>query len=106
MPEIVVLVTAASPDEASRIGRDLVEQRLAACANIVPGVTSIFSWQGKISEETECLLILKSRDELFDQIMKAVKASHSYELPEVIALPIVSGLPEYLRWICESTSSH
>ena len=101
--EIVVFVTASSEEEATKIGRVLVEAGLAACANILPGVRSIFRWEGKISEEAESLIILKSRGELFDALAATVKKHHSYRVPEIIALPIVRGAADYLAWIREAT---
>ncbi len=100
--EIVVLITTASEAEAVKIGRELVETGLAACANILPGIRSIFRWQGRVSEEREVLVIIKSKADLFQDLAGAVKRLHSYEVPEVIALPIVRGLQAYLDWIAES----
>ncbi|MBM4123571.1 MAG: divalent-cation tolerance protein CutA [Nitrospira sp.] len=97
--EIVVFVTAASQEEAARIGRRVVEEGLAACANILPGVRSIFSWEGKISEEQESLMILKSRAGLFEDLATVVKSLHSYSVPEIIAIPIVKGADDYLSWL-------
>lgn len=102
--EVIVFVTASSDKEAGRIGRGVVEAKLAACANILPGIRSIFRWQGKISEEKETLLILKSREALFSDLAKAVKALHSYQVPEIIALPIKQGWPDYLQWIRDVTA--
>jgi periplasmic divalent cation tolerance protein len=101
--EIVVLVTAATDEEAARIGRGMVEAQLAACANILPGVRSIFWWQGKISDEGETLLLLKSRSDLFEDLAEMVRQLHSYEVPEIIALPIVFGSQPYLSWIRQNT---
>ncbi|MGH7166549.1 MAG: divalent-cation tolerance protein CutA [Nitrospiraceae bacterium] len=101
--EIVVLVTASSEEEAARIGRALVEGSLAACANVLPRVRSIFRWEGKVSEEQESLMIVKSRSDLFDDLAKTVKRLHSYQVPEIIAVPIAHGSPEYLAWIHEVT---
>jgi periplasmic divalent cation tolerance protein len=100
---IVVLVTAASKRQAGRIGEALVGEGLAACANIVPGIRSIFRWKGKVSKEREILLIVKSRADLFGKIAAAVKRLHSYQVPEVIAFPIAQGAADYLAWIWEST---
>lgn len=97
--EIVVLVIASSEEEAARIGRALVEQGLAACANILPRVHSIFRWEGKVSEEQESLMVVKSRSDLFDDLAQTVKTLHSYQVPEIIAVPIVHGSAEYLAWI-------
>lgn len=99
MDEIVVLVTAGSEAEATRIARALVEQDLVACVNILPDVRSIFHWEGKITEEREFLLVAKTVSQAFDRVATAVKSLHSYNVPEVIALPIQHGLPEYLSWV-------
>ena len=100
---IVVLVTCSSMEEAEKIGNSLVEKKLAACVNVVPEIKSIFYWKGKISRENEILLIAKSRMELFDSIQSEIKELHSYEVPEIIALPISAGSEKYLDWIREET---
>jgi periplasmic divalent cation tolerance protein len=100
---IVVLVTASSQEEAKMIGASLVEQKLSACANIVSGVHSIFSWKGEICREEETLLVLKTRKSLFEPLCQAVKNIHSYSVPEIIALSVVEGSKEYLEWIEENT---
>ena len=100
---IVVLITAASREEADRIARRLVEDRLAACVTIVPQVRSIFLWEQKLSQEDEVLLLVKSRRARFAQLAAAVKRLHSYSVPEIIALPVVTGSADYLRWVSEST---
>ena len=99
MGEIVVLVTVGSEDEATKISRILVERELAACVNMISGVRSIFQWDGKITEEQEFLLLIKTVDQAFDQLALAVKTNHSYSVPEVIALPILHGTGDYLAWI-------
>ncbi len=99
---IVVFVTAKDRAEAKKISDQLLEKKLIACANIVEGVESVFWWQGKIDQAKETLIILKSKQSLFKKIVKTVKANHSYDVPEVIALPIVDGNPDYLKWIDES----
>ena len=99
---IVVLITASSMDEAQVIGRALVDCRLAACVNIAPGLRSLFWWQGKIEDQEEVLMVVKSRGELLPSIIEAVKRLHSYTVPEVIAIPIVAGSADYLAWIDES----
>jgi len=104
--EVVVFVTVPSEKEGVFLGRTLVEQRLVACATLIPNVRSIFRWEGKISEEQECLLVLKSRTEVYDALEVAVKAHHSYDVPEIIALPILQGSAEYLSWIREMTKEH
>ena len=105
MDEIVVLVTVGSEGEATKISSILVERGLAACVNIIPGVRSIFRWEGNITEEQEFLLLAKTVNKAFDQLTSAVKANHSYRVPEVIALPIHHGSEEYLTWIRDMTKS-
>ncbi|HZY31576.1 MAG TPA: divalent-cation tolerance protein CutA [Candidatus Methylomirabilis sp.] len=99
---IVVLITTSSVIEAEAIGRALVEERVAACVNIIPGLRSLFRWEGKIEEQEETLMLVKSRGECLPSILEAVKRLHSYTVPEVIALPILGGSPDYLAWIDES----
>ena len=100
---IVVLVTAGSKEEAQKIARGLLEEKLAACVNIIDGVESHFWWQGKIDIVKEALLVIKTKKELFNKLAKKVKSLHSYSVPEIIALPIVTGNTEYLNWINDST---
>ncbi|NTV30072.1 MAG: divalent-cation tolerance protein CutA [Candidatus Omnitrophica bacterium] len=99
----VVLITASNADEAERIARGLLEKKLAACCNIVPGLRSLYWWQGKLEDSSEVLLLVKTRRELFTELVAAVKALHSYTVPEVVMLPIVEGSGEYLQWIDGST---
>ena len=99
---IVVLITTISMAEAQVIGRALVEGRVAACVNIVPGLRSLFRWQGTIEEQEETLMLVKSRSEYLPSILDTVKRLHSYTVPEVIALPILAGSSDYLAWIDES----
>ena len=101
--EMVVFVTTSSPAEAEKIGRALVEEKLVACANILSQVRSIYRWQGKICDEPEALMILKTRSGQIKKIIQRVRSLHSYTVPEIIALPILAGSKEYLRWICEVT---
>ena len=96
---IIVFVTAKDGDEAKKISLKLVEEKLVACANIVHGVSSIFFWEGKVDKADEVLLVLKSKKSLFNKIIAAVKLVHSYTCPEIIAIPIVDGNKDYLRWI-------
>lgn len=100
---IVVYVTVPDVDEAERIGRSLVEGRLAACVNIVPQIHSFFRWEGKVVDESEALLIVKTRRALFDSLRTHVKQMHPYDIPEVIALPVVAGHRPYLKWLDEAT---
>jgi periplasmic divalent cation tolerance protein len=100
---IVVFVTCGSEEEALKIARVLVEEKLAACANMVSPLRSIYRWEGKIWDEKEWLLIIKTQQSSFEDLSKRVKALHSYSVPEIIALPIVEGSPAYLTWIEENT---
>jgi periplasmic divalent cation tolerance protein len=101
--EVIVLITAASDSEAAKIARSLVEGHLAACVNILPGVRSLFFWDGKTRDERETLLICKSRSPLMNKIIQRVRSLHSYSVPEIIALPIIAGSPDYLEWVGEMT---
>ncbi len=101
--EIVALVTAPDEDSAAMIGRTLVEERLAACANIVRGIRSIYRWKGDICDERECLLVIKTASGRFPQLEKRVRSMHPYEVPEIIALEISEGFKPYLQWIAENT---
>ena len=105
MSHVVVFVTASSPEEAARIGRALVDERLAACANLISPISSTYWWEGEVEEAKEALIILKTRQDLLGQLTHRVQALHSYTVPEVIALPIVGGNPDYLRWIDDSVVS-
>ena len=100
---IIVLVTTASEEEATTIGKTIVKQGLAACANILALKTSIFQWEGQIVEEQECLIMMKSRADLFEDLAMAVRGLHSYKVPEIVAVPIVQGSQDYLKWVMEST---
>jgi len=102
---IVVLVAASSEEEAMALGRMLVDQRLVACVNILPKLKSIFQWDGKIAEEEECLMILKTVKPLFKALEKVIISQHSYEVPEIIALPVVEGSESYLSWVHDETQS-
>lgn len=105
MDNLVVLVTAPGGEEAARIARALVEERLAACANIISGVRSIYTWQGKVEDDTEVLMVIKTREPLFDALARRVAELHTYEVPEVIAMPIARGAEAYLRWMGEVTGA-
>jgi periplasmic divalent cation tolerance protein len=98
---LVVLVTAPGREEALRISESLVKDRLCACCNVVEGVSSIFTWKGALEHEKECLIIIKTNSALFENLMARIKELHSYDVPEIISLPVISGNPAYLRWIDE-----
>jgi len=101
--KIVVLVTCQSARQARTIARRLVEQRLAACGNVVEApVRSIYRWKGKVESAKECVLVLKTSRRRFPALEKAVRKLHSYDVPEVIALPVVAGSRPYLDWLSES----
>lgn len=100
---ILVLITAPDVETARTIAGALVEQKLAACVNIAPGIQSLFTWNGALNDEREVLLIAKSSLELFEaRLVPAVLALHPYQVPEIIALPVIAGLPAYLDWMAES----
>lgn len=103
MDKIVVLITASNEEEAVIIAKGLVEDRLAACVNIVPGVRSVYRWEGKVHDDPECLLVAKTAAANFEMLEGRVKSLHSYEVPEIIALPIVKGYEPYMSWLMEST---
>ena len=96
---VVLLITTASAEEARRIAEVLLKQRKAACVNIVPKVSSLFWWQDKIDSAEENLLIVKTKTSLLSEIVTLVGEIHSYDIPEIIALPIVGGNQDYLEWI-------
>ncbi len=100
---IVVFVTAGSHDEAQRIADGLIEGRLAACVSVVPEIFSRYRWGGKMEESSEVMLIVKSRSGLLDDIITVVKQRHSYDVPEIIALPVLGGNPDYLEWLDHET---
>lgn len=104
MEALVVYITAPNEEEAAKIAKALVEERLAACVNIVPEIRSIYSWQGKIEDEKEVLMIVKTRLRLFKALQTRVKELHSYTVPEIIAMPIVDGSEEYISWLKEVTT--
>jgi periplasmic divalent cation tolerance protein len=99
MSYLIVFVTASNREEATKIVRTLLEERLIACGNIVDSVCSLFWWQGEIEEEKEALVIMKSHEKLFKKLSERVTELHSYDVPEILALPIVDGSPSYLDWL-------
>lgn len=96
---LLVLITAGSQEEAESIANALVAERLAACVNLVPGITSVYRWQGEVQRDQEWLLVVKSRRDVLDDLVQRVKELHSYDLPETIALPLVGGSAPYLDWL-------
>ena len=102
MSHIVVFVTVGNREEASHLARVLVEERLAACVNLLPAMASTYWWRGQIEQADEVLLVMKTRQDLLEQLTARVRELHSYTVPEVIAVPIVGGNPDYLAWIDES----
>lgn len=102
---IIVLTTCDSDSTAQLIARSLVTERLAACVNVVPGLTSCFRWKGEVCQETESLLIVKSKAALFSRLRQRIAELHTYELPEIIALPLVDGSEEYLHWLEEAVGA-
>lgn len=102
MTEILVLSTTDTPELAHKIASALVEAQEAACVNIIPGIRSIYRWEGKVCDETEFLLLIKSTAERFEAINARIHQLHPYQVPEVIAVPIAAGDPAYLQWISDS----
>ena len=100
----LVLVTAGSEEEAAKIARTLVEERLAACANIVPQIRSIYRWEGKVEDGAEALLLIKTSETSLSALENRVRELHSYDVPEVIALKLDQGSAPYLDWLGESCS--
>ena len=96
---IVVLSTCSSAEEAERIARQLLEARLAACVNVIMQIRSFYWWKGKIEDSGEWLLVIKTSRGLFERVRLVLEGAHSYELPEVLALPVVEGSPNYLTWL-------
>ena len=98
----LILCTCPDNQVAEQLATSLVEQRLAACINIVPGLTSIYRWQGKLEKGTEVLLLIKTTRECYTAVETAIRQQHPYELPEIIAVTLDEGSPDYLRWITTS----
>ena len=103
MQFIMVFVTASSKEEAEKISKSVVEQKLAACVNVLDGVKSIFRWKEGVDVAQECLLICKTKKSLFGELQQTIKQMHSYDVPEIIAINIVDGSEDYLKWLNEET---
>jgi periplasmic divalent cation tolerance protein len=99
---VVALSTVAGAADGEKIARALVERRLAACVNLIPGLVSTYRWKGAVERDNECLLVIKTRTERLDELREALVALHPYEVPELIVLPVVGGHPPYLSWLDES----
>lgn len=103
MTDYIVVMVTAPEQEAPALARTLVEERLVACVNVIPGLRSFYWWEGKVEDEPEVLCVMKTRQALFDALRERVQELHSYEVPEVIAVPISAGNQPYLEWINEYT---
>lgn len=101
---VVVLSTAPSHEAGVGIGRRLVEERLAACVNVVPGARSIYVWDGKIEEADEAVLLIKTRRERYTEVERRLHELHSYSVPEILAIPVGAGAPAYVRWVEETVA--
>jgi len=101
---VVIYVTVPNKELGKKIASALVKEKLAACVNIIPSINSIYQWKDEICDDEELLLIIKSRKELFPKVEERVKSLHSYDVAEVIALPIVAGAGDYLKWLKDETS--
>jgi periplasmic divalent cation tolerance protein len=101
---VLIYSTFPAPEAAEAVGRELVERRLAACVNILPGMTSIYRWEGAIARDSEAVMIIKTRGSLAEKVIDAVKARHSYTNPALVVLPILGGSADYLRWLNDETA--
>ncbi len=106
MSHLLVLNTCPDLACAKRLAELLIDKRLAACVNIVPQVHSVYAWQGKLQQTTECQLLIKTTATRYDELVLMLRQHHPYELPEIIAVPIKAGLPAYLHWIDQQTETH
>lgn len=103
MSYCVVVSTTPNTEEAKKIAHGLIKNKLAACTNIISGVTSVYSWKDEVCEDSECILFIKTQRSLFENVKNFIMENHSYELPEVIMLPVEAGLEGYLNWVKENT---
>lgn len=103
MKYCIVYTLTSSPEEAKKIAHVLVRGKLAACANIVPNVTSVYEWKGEVCEDSEYMVFIKTRKELFEDVKACILENHSYELPAILMLPIEAGLEGYLDWLDKNT---
>lgn len=100
---IIVLCTVKEKKEANKIAGEIVKNKLAACVNIIEGLTSIYEWQDETCSDSECLMIIKTKSNLFEKLKESILSMHSYELPEIISLPVNNGLESYLNWVDKNT---
>ena len=103
MSALIVITNAPDRDIALKIARALIERKLAACVNILPECTSVYRWQGKLETATEVPLLIKTRAAIYSEVEAAIKSLHPYELPEIVAVPVERGLPDYLEWVNAET---
>jgi periplasmic divalent cation tolerance protein len=101
---VLIYSTFPSPEAAAEVGRELVEARLAACVNIIPGMRSIYRWEGKIAQDNEAVMIIKTRASLAEAVMGATKRSHSYTYPALLVIPLDGGAADYLGWLMQETA--
>uniref|UniRef100_A0A0D9VQH1 Uncharacterized protein n=1 Tax=Leersia perrieri TaxID=77586 RepID=A0A0D9VQH1_9ORYZ len=106
VPSIVVYVTVPNREAGKKLSQSIISEKLAACVNIVPGIESVYWWEGKVQSDSEELLIIKTRESLLNALTEHVKANHEYDVPEVIALPITGGSTKYLEWIKNTTKEN
>ena len=100
---VLVYVTTSDEHEARRIGSALIDKKLAACVNIIPGMRSIYRWQGKVVNDNECVMLVKAPKDNTEAVVENIKEMHSYEVPCAVVIPLIQGLPEYLDWIMNET---
>ena len=100
----IIYSTTGSVEEARKIARILVEEKLVACVNIIPKIESIYRWQGNIEEDNECVLLAKTTDKNIDKTIQRIKELHSYDVPDIVAIPITQGFQEYLNWVEDETA--
>ncbi len=104
MTAVVVLCTCPDPSTAEELARALITQGLAACVNLLPRITSIYRWQGEVEQAEEQLLVIKTQTDVYPQLEELIVQRHPYQVPEIVALPIVQGLPAYLAWLTDALS--
>lgn len=100
---VMIVIATSTEEEAEKIGKTLVEEKLAASANIIPSIKSFFFWKGEFNSVSEAIILLNTRHDLFEKIQQRARELHSYELPEVIAVPILAGSSDFLAWVKENT---